>query len=101
MYAIIESCGKQYKVAEGDVVFFEKLDAEEGKKPEAEWQFRYGTYLAQRRDPVFQNFLDKEKNTFERILENPQFASANREDREEIVGKIREIEACLASMKEG
>ncbi len=32
MYAIIEACGKQYKVAEGDVVFFEKLDAEEGKK---------------------------------------------------------------------
>ncbi len=32
MYAIIESCGRQYKVAEGDVIFFEKLDAEEGKK---------------------------------------------------------------------
>ena len=32
MYAIIESCGKQCKVAEGDVVFFEKLDVEEGKK---------------------------------------------------------------------
>ena len=32
MYAIIESCGKQYKVAEGDVVFFEKLPVEEGKK---------------------------------------------------------------------
>ena len=32
MYAIIESCGKQYKVAEGDVVFFEKLNAGEGKK---------------------------------------------------------------------
>ena len=32
MYAIIETCGKQYKVAEEDVVFFEKLDAEEGKK---------------------------------------------------------------------
>ena len=32
MYAVIESCGKQYKVAEGDVIFFEKLDAEEGKK---------------------------------------------------------------------
>ena len=32
MYAIIESCGKQYKVTEGDVVFFEKLDVEEGKK---------------------------------------------------------------------
>ena len=32
MYAVIESCGKQYKVAQGDVVFFEKLDVEEGKK---------------------------------------------------------------------
>ena len=32
MYAIIESCGRQYKVSEGDVVFFEKLDAEEDKK---------------------------------------------------------------------
>ena len=32
MYAIIEICGKQYKVAQGDVVFFEKLDSEEGKK---------------------------------------------------------------------
>ena len=32
MYAIIESCGKQYKVSKGDIVFFEKLDVEEGKK---------------------------------------------------------------------
>lgn len=32
MYAIIEACGKQYKVVEGDTVFFEKLDSEEGKK---------------------------------------------------------------------
>ena len=32
MYAIVEACGKQYKVSKGDVVFFEKLDAEEGKK---------------------------------------------------------------------
>ena len=26
MYAVIEACGKQYKVSEGDVVFVEKLD---------------------------------------------------------------------------
>ena len=32
MYAIIEACGKQYKVVEGETVYFEKLDAEEGKK---------------------------------------------------------------------
>lgn len=30
MYAVIETGGKQYKVHEGDVVFVEKLDAEEG-----------------------------------------------------------------------
>ena len=30
MYAIIETGGKQYKVAQGDVVFIEKLDVEEG-----------------------------------------------------------------------
>ena len=32
MYAIIESCGRQYKVEEGTTVFFEKLGEEEGKK---------------------------------------------------------------------
>ena len=32
MYAIIEACGKQYKVAEGDLVFLEKLEANEGEK---------------------------------------------------------------------
>ena len=30
MYAIIVTGGKQYKVAEGDTLFVEKLDAEEG-----------------------------------------------------------------------
>ena len=29
MYAIIETGGKQYKVQDGDVLFIEKLDAEE------------------------------------------------------------------------
>lgn len=30
MYAIIETGGKQYKVAQGDVIFVEKLDVKEG-----------------------------------------------------------------------
>ncbi|MBQ3463169.1 MAG: 50S ribosomal protein L21 [Clostridia bacterium] len=30
MYAIIVTGGKQYKVSEGDTLFIEKLDAEEG-----------------------------------------------------------------------
>lgn len=32
MYAIIETGGKQYRVQEGDVVFVEKLVAEEGSQ---------------------------------------------------------------------
>ena len=32
MYAIIEACGRQYKVQEGETVYFEKLPEEEGKK---------------------------------------------------------------------
>ncbi len=32
MYAIIETCGKQYKVSEGSIVLFEKLDVKEGEK---------------------------------------------------------------------
>jgi large subunit ribosomal protein L21 len=31
MYAIIETGGKQYKVQEGDVIYVEKLQAEEGQ----------------------------------------------------------------------
>jgi large subunit ribosomal protein L21 len=30
MYAIIEACGKQYKVQEGDIVFMERLNNDEG-----------------------------------------------------------------------
>ena len=30
MFAVIETGGKQYKVSEGDVIFVEKLDLEEG-----------------------------------------------------------------------
>jgi len=32
MYAMIESCGRQYKVSKGEVVFFEKLEGNEGDK---------------------------------------------------------------------
>lgn len=32
MFAVIETGGKQYKVAEGDIIYIEKLDASEGEK---------------------------------------------------------------------
>ncbi len=31
MYAVIEACGRQYKLVEGDVVFMERLCAEPGE----------------------------------------------------------------------
>lgn len=34
MYAVIETGGKQYRVQEGDVLFVEKLDVEEGSNVE-------------------------------------------------------------------
>ena len=34
MYAVIETGGKQYKVQEGDTVFVEKIDTDEGEKVE-------------------------------------------------------------------
>ncbi|MBE5781013.1 MAG: 50S ribosomal protein L21 [Clostridiales bacterium] len=34
MYAIIKTGGKQYKVQEGDIIFVEKLDAENGAEVE-------------------------------------------------------------------
>ena len=49
MQAIIEACGKQYKVAEGDVIFMEKLGAE------AEETVTFDKVLA---------ILDGEKATF-------------------------------------
>ena len=30
MYAVIDTCGKQYRVEEGDVIFVDRLDANEG-----------------------------------------------------------------------
>ncbi len=32
MYAIVKTGGKQYKVAEGDVLFVEKLEAQAGEE---------------------------------------------------------------------
>lgn len=34
MYAVIQTGGKQYRVTEGDIVYLEKLDAQEGAQVE-------------------------------------------------------------------
>ena len=39
MYAIIKTGGKQYKVCEGDEIYVEKIDAEDGAEVELELLF--------------------------------------------------------------
>ena len=46
MYAIIEACGRQYKVEEGMTVYFEKLNEEKGKKVTL---VGFGTFEARKR----------------------------------------------------
>ena len=47
MFAIIETGGKQYKVAEGDIIFVEKLDVAEGET------YTFDKVLAVSKDNIF------------------------------------------------
>lgn len=49
MFAIIETGGKQYKVAEGDIIFVEKLDVEEGAS------YTFDKVLALSKDDTFRS----------------------------------------------
>ena len=70
MYAIIEACGRQYKVQEGETVYFEKLDTEEGKKvSEMIAHEGYNTTPQFYRIPRLLK-IDKKSYYCERILDN-------------------------------
>ncbi len=43
MYAVVETGGKQYKVAEGDVIYVEKLDVKDGAKVSLDKVLAVGT----------------------------------------------------------
>ncbi len=49
MFAIIETGGKQYKVAEGDIIFVEKLEVEEGST------YTFDKVLAVSKDGAFKS----------------------------------------------
>lgn len=49
MFAIIETGGKQYKVAEGDIIFVEKLDVAEGET------YTFDKVLAVSKDNTFKS----------------------------------------------
>jgi len=85
MYAVIETGGKQYRVAVGDTLAVEKLDAQEGEvifdrvllvsdgegtvsvgKPIVEGATVRAAILAQRRGPKIRGFKYKPKDNYRR-----------------------------------
>ena len=65
MYAIIKTGGKQYKVAEGDVLYIEKLDAE------ADAEITFDEVLAVSSDKGFKAGKDCAKSTVKaKVLKN-------------------------------
>lgn len=65
---------------------------------EEEWQYRFGTYLVNKRDPVLKRYLLKEKGKYEEILRNFTPELARDERGAELRHKINEIDQCLAQM---
>lgn len=63
-----------------------------------DWQYRYGTYLAEKGDPVLKQYLLKERAKFENILKNVSPKPEQEERGEEIRHKMNEIDQCLAQM---
>lgn len=66
---------------------------------EEEWQYRYGTYLVQKGDPVLEQFLQKEKKMYRDILESSGLQETQSERKFEILHRINEIDKCLMVMQ--
>lgn len=66
-----------------------------------EWEYRYGTYLVQKNDPVLQQYLLKERDICQSILRKLELSSKDEERRTEIQNMLEDIEQCLALFKNG
>lgn len=66
---------------------------------DADWKYRYGTYLAEHGDPVLRGYLLKEREKYIDILTNRDIRRA--ESREEIDRRIHDIDCCLGAMGPG
>lgn len=64
-----------------------------------DWQYWYGTHLVQRKDPVLQRYLRKERKKYEQILSGLDTGAARCERKRELRHKINEIDKCLAQMQ--
>lgn len=77
----------------------ERQDAGEQTEWNEEWQYRYGTYLANKGDPVLKCYLLKERAKYEKILQRFRPEPEQDECRGEIRHKMNEIDKCLAQIQ--
>lgn len=63
-----------------------------------EWQYRYGTYLVQEKDPVLRQFLLREREKYSGILASQGSLMTADERKTELEHRINEIDKCLTRM---
>lgn len=90
------------KACQNDGKYYFAILAEKGDVPEnvalQDWQYRYGTYLVQEKNPILMQYLLKERNTYLSILGKMEKNHAKGERKKEIQHMISDIEKCLDLM---
>lgn len=65
-----------------------------------EWQYSYGTYLAEKRDPVLRRYLQCERKKYGGIIAQLYHGTKQDERICELQHKMNEIDKCLAHMQD-
>lgn len=65
-----------------------------------EWQYSYGTYLAEKKDPVLRRYLQRERRKYAGIIAQLHSETKQNERKCQLQHKINEIDKCLARMQE-
>lgn len=76
-----------------------RRSAEPAETPRPEWQYRYGTYLLQKGDPVLWEYLRKERDTCRSILKKLELSSNDGSRKNELENQLMDIEQCLAFLR--
>nr|MBP3599385.1 tRNA (adenine(22)-N(1))-methyltransferase TrmK [Eubacterium sp.] len=104
-----------YLLQHGFVIQEEKACVEEGKyyfairavntrEPqeitgEPQWKFRYGTYLVQKKDPVFREFLLREMEICQSILETMEEHQVSKDRKREVEDKMSQMKECFQQLE--
>lgn len=89
-------------VDDGKYYFVMRAERREQAEPivwNEDWQYWYGTYLVQRKDPVLKRYLQKERKKYEQILLGLGAGVTGDERKCQLRHKMNEIDKCLARMQ--